>query len=84
MLYHICRALSAAPETRIPNFQRGAVAEAAKRKSESGYDMEKNKRKTAALPKRTTILRWIQICTDEHMHRRVDTPGTIHNACSHV
>ena len=26
-------------------------------------------------------LRWNQTCTDEHMHRRVGTPGNIHSMC---
>ena len=28
--------------------------------------------------------RWNQTCTDEHMHRRVGTPGKIHDTCLHV
>ena len=29
-------------------------------------------------------IRWNEQCTDEHMHRRVGTPGKIHNMCLYV
>ena len=31
-----------------------------------------------------TVIKWNQPCADEHMHRRVGTPGKIHNVCLHI